>query len=125
MTTTTLQPATKGPALCRQSPWGKRSHKLKEVKAPLLDHLLAFITACNQPLIKSIYNEVVTAHTSCALHVTNCLRETHALITGNKRLHDGIADPSRDGGSTELFIGVVIPLWDKQPTSALSLDGLS
>ena len=48
----------------------------------------------------------------------NCLRETLALITGNKRLHDGIADPPRNGGSTELFIGVVLPLWDEQPTSA-------
>ena len=35
------------------------------------------------------------------------------------RLHNGIADPLRKGGSTELRARVVILEWDEQPLSAL------
>ena len=30
------------------------------------------------------------------------------------RLHNGTASPPRDGGSTKLLVGVVIPDWDEQ-----------
>ena len=40
------------------------------------------------------------------------------LLKGGMRIHQGVADLPRNGGSAELLAGVVILNWDEQLSSA-------
>ena len=57
----------------------------------------------------------------------NCLKETLALVKDCMRLHSGIADLPRKGGSTKLLVGpgVVTLEWDEHLLSALHSSGWS
>ena len=48
----------------------------------------------------------------------NCLRETLTCVKNCMNFPNGIADPPRNGGSTELLVRVVIPLVDNQLVAA-------
>ena len=83
----------------------------------LLNHLSAFSTVCRSTLENSC-SDLVRAYTSWDLTVLG----TPAFSKSYLILHNGIADPPREGESAKLLAEAVIINWnDERPSTYLKL----